>query len=70
MAKVSAKRGGGEPPKAGGRGGSLPPFSALQPALSAPTLELVAALGFTHATPVQAATIPLLTTNKVRRQTP
>ena len=23
MAKVSAKRGGGEPPKAGGRGGSL-----------------------------------------------
>ena len=63
---AAAKRGIAADLSACARGGSLPPFSALRPLLSAPTLELVAELGFARATPVQAATIPLLTSNKVR----
>ncbi|KAH7314717.1 hypothetical protein KP509_21G017700 [Ceratopteris richardii] len=40
------------------------PFSELQPALSEPTLQVLDDLGFRLATPVQAATIPLLCTHK------
>jgi hypothetical protein len=39
-------------------------WADLMPALSAPVLATVAALGFVRMTPVQAATIPLFTTNK------
>ncbi|MCO5556446.1 hypothetical protein L7F22_009995 [Adiantum nelumboides] len=40
------------------------PFSELQPALSKATVQVLDGLGFGLATPVQAATIPLLCTHK------
>jgi ATP-dependent RNA helicase DDX55/SPB4 len=41
-----------------------PSFSALTPALDARSLATLDALGFVRATPVQAATIPLLCSHK------
>jgi superfamily II DNA/RNA helicase len=41
-------------------------FRQLEPKLSEGTLKAIDSLGFTRMTPVQAATIPLFLTNKVR----
>ena len=43
---------------------SLVRFDELKPALRAESLTVLAAQGFAAPTPVQAAVIPLLTTNK------
>jgi hypothetical protein len=43
---------------------SLVRFDELKPALRADSLAVLSAQGFVAATPVQAAVIPLLTTNK------
>lgn len=41
-----------------------PTFESVQPPLSDASLAAIRAMGFTHMTPVQAATIPLFLTNK------
>ena len=41
-------------------------FSQIEPRLSGGTIEALKALGFSKMTPVQAATIPLFLTNKVK----
>lgn len=51
-------------PKTRVRGAVQTTFASLQPQLLPSTLEVVASLGFTTLTPVQAATIPLFLTNK------
>jgi superfamily II DNA/RNA helicase len=41
-------------------------FSQIEPCLTEGTLLALKSFGFTRMTPVQAATIPLFLTNKVR----
>eukprot|EP00250_Pteridium_aquilinum_P020533 c24851_g2_i1 orf=38-1573(-) len=62
----AASAGAGSGEEGGGRGSVLSrvPFSEIQPALSSGTLQVLDDLGFRLATPVQAATIPLLSNYK------